>query len=235
MTATVPAFERIPNALVAAVLAAVVLAPPCSARVKHDVVDAADRGDVVAIGSMLARGADVEESWAGRTPLIAAARLCRADAVKLLLDKGANVNARETCGDDALILAAWRCPAGLVEELLDHGANVNGRDRCTGETPLSCAAQEGRTDTVELLLARGAAVDPRTKIGFTPLTLAFIFRRSDAAKVLRAKGANVFSALWPIAAVAAALAIFLRLLLGLRRLLIRRVQRARAAALAAGS
>jgi len=214
----------------AAALAALLFASPCSAVTSavtnRDMVEAADRGDVDAMHSMLAAGADVDGEWGGGTPLILSAMRCRADAVTLLLQFGANVNGTAQCGDSALMLAAWKCPTGLVQELLDRGANVNDRD-CDGETSLGNAAQAGRTETVELLLSHGADIDTRTIIGFTPLSLAYLFMRWNTAKLLRAKGANLYSALWPLAAALAALVVVVLLARRLRRWLVLRNERAR--------
>ncbi len=54
--------------------------------------------------------------------------------VSLLLDRGANVNARSEGGGTALIVAAWRRSPEVVQALLNRGADVNAGDM-GGVTP----------------------------------------------------------------------------------------------------
>lgn len=56
-------------------------------------------------------------------------------------------------------------PAG-IRELLDSGVDVNFRD-IDGRTALHVAACQGRPDAVELLLTKGAKVDPEDRWGST--------------------------------------------------------------------
>jgi ankyrin repeat protein len=49
-----------------------------------------------------------------------------------------------------------------INELLDGGSDVNFRD-IDGRTALHIAACQGRTDVVQLLLRRGAEVDPQDR------------------------------------------------------------------------
>lgn len=55
--------------------------------------------------------------------------------VKIVLDKGANVNAEDDEGATALMATATRCHAEVARLLLDKGAEVNARDT-HGETAL---------------------------------------------------------------------------------------------------
>lgn len=53
-----------------------------------------------------------------------------------------------------------------ITELLDSGTDVNFRD-IDDRTPLHVAACQGKSDVVELLLKRGAQVDPKDRWGST--------------------------------------------------------------------
>ena len=60
----------------------------------------------------------------GETVLMTAARTGNLEAVKVLLDHGAYVNAKENYrGQTALMWAAAEHHAGVVKLLLDHGAD----------------------------------------------------------------------------------------------------------------
>ena len=78
----------------------------------------------------------------------------RTDAVKELLDKGADVHAGN---DMALRHASWNGHTETVKALLKAGADV----RALGDAALLWAAGMGHTETVKLLLDAGADVHAR--------------------------------------------------------------------------
>ncbi|MGI8996571.1 MAG: ankyrin repeat domain-containing protein [Pyrinomonadaceae bacterium] len=79
-----------------------------------------------------------------------------AEAVKSLLAKGADVNAKFRYGATALSYAADRGHLEVVKVLLDHKADVNVKDTFYNATPLIWAAQKGHTGIVVALLDKGA-------------------------------------------------------------------------------
>lgn len=78
---------------------------------------------------LLEAGADPNAVLAeGETILMTAARTGRVDALKIRLDRGADVGARERwCGETALMWAAAENHADAVKVLLAQGAPVNER------------------------------------------------------------------------------------------------------------
>lgn len=88
-----------------------------------------------------------------------------------LLERGANVRARNARGATPLITAAKQGDVDLVALLLTHGADLEATD-LDGNTALHQASFQAHVQCVELLLKRGAQVDTRNKFGFTPLHLA---------------------------------------------------------------
>ncbi len=79
------------------------------------------------------------------------------------------------------------CFTGNVKKFLDAGVDVNVRDR-DGRTALHSAVVEGCTDTVRLLLERGAHTDIAD--GCTALMLAERLGHTEIAQMLRAAGAS---------------------------------------------
>ena len=105
-----------------------------------------------------------------------------ADTVRSLLERGADVHARNTWLETPLHVAVrsrifvWmHTPRQLdvVEQLLDAGADPNARDRF-GFTPLHKALEDlhgngsANTDVVKVLLLRGADPDARSDDGLGP-------------------------------------------------------------------
>ncbi len=89
--------------------------------------EAARAGDTARITEALTRGADVNaKARYDVTPLIFAAGNGRLDAVKLLVARGANVNALDTFyRASAVDMALGQGHTGIVVFLLENGANAD--------------------------------------------------------------------------------------------------------------
>ena len=123
-------------------------------------------GGIAAARAAINAGADVNArgSEGGSTALMYAARDGLTDTVGLLLDRGAEMEARTRDGKTALMYAARDGQTDTVSLLLDRGANVNART-ATGEAALMHAAKGGSLETVALLLNAGANVNAIEDIG----------------------------------------------------------------------
>jgi hypothetical protein len=85
-----------------------------------------------------------------------AARKGDAVAVKALLDKGADVNAKFRYGATALSYASDKGHTEVVKILLERGADTNVRDTFYNTTPLEWALAKNHTAIVKALLEKGA-------------------------------------------------------------------------------
>lgn len=104
---------------------------------------------------LLDRGAKVSDSRFGRTPLMEAAHEGTAQSVRLLLKRGADINATGDDGFTALMLAAgWNSP-DIVALLIAHGADIRVKNN-RGQTALELAKEKGRSENVTLLERVGA-------------------------------------------------------------------------------
>merc|ERR1712061_612124 len=117
------------------------------------------RHEVVSL--LLDRKANVEHrAKTGLTPLMEAAFGGFVDVGRVLLDKGADVNAPPvpSSRDTALTIAADKGHCRFVELLLSRGAQVDVRNK-KGNSSLWLAANGGHLDVVQLLHSAGADID----------------------------------------------------------------------------
>jgi hypothetical protein len=106
-----------------------------------DIWTASAQGNLEAIKQHVAAGTDLnaKEPSGGSTPLMIAALVGQTESSKLLIEKGANINAGNNEGSTALLIAAFFCRTETVKLLLAKGANVNAKN-IRGETPLHTVA-----------------------------------------------------------------------------------------------
>jgi ankyrin repeat protein len=96
----------------------------------------------------------------GRTPLYVAAEKSSSVLTRLLLDKGADVNAQGGHFGNALQAASARGHEAVVKLLLDKGAEVNAQGGHFGNA-LQAASYGGDEAVVKMLLDKGADVKAR--------------------------------------------------------------------------
>jgi ankyrin repeat protein len=140
-----------------------------------NVFEAAAFGDLDRLSELLAEDLDVLDAMSGDgfTPLHLAAFFGQADAVRLLLARGAACDVHGTgwMQGTALHSAASASQTTIVRILLDAGADPNTRQRHE-YTPLHSAAANADLESIEALLAAGADVAAANDEGDTALTLA---------------------------------------------------------------
>ncbi len=156
-------------------------------------IQAVQAGDLKKAQKLIARGANVNQTDdVGFSALSIAAGRGDENMTKLLLDAGANVNARSaTLNDTALARAAQTGNAPTVRALLEAGAHINDKDG-SGWTPLFNAALKGDAEIAEALLAAGADVNARSSSGWTALKEAQMRRHDNIVERLKSAGAIDF-------------------------------------------
>jgi ankyrin repeat protein len=117
----------------------------------------------------------------GTTPLMRAAKSLDVQAMRVLLDAGADPSLKNRNSATALMFAAGLGRSGFggrseqeaieaVTLCLDHGADINAVNS-TGQTALHLAVEQSDA-VVALLASRGAKLDIKDKQGLTPLDVA---------------------------------------------------------------
>ena len=124
------------------------------------------------------------------TPLHDAAYNGHVEIANLLLQNGAELNARRDNGDTPLHDAADKGHVEITRLLLQNGAEVNSKSKW-GNTPLHDAAWNGHEKISRLLLQNGANVNTKSISGFTPLHRAAMKGHIDILHLLVENGADL--------------------------------------------
>jgi len=184
--------------------------PPTAKAPDWSIYEAARFGKIEAVKQHIAAGVDVnaKQKYTGRTPLDRAAEGGHKEIAELLIEKGADVNAKKEDGQTPLYSAALYSHKEIVELLIANGAEVNAKNKY-GETPLNLSFVGETADllrkhggkTKKELEAAGKPTDPAAeaaqpepptaKTADASLWEAAMFGKIEAAKKAIADGADV--------------------------------------------
>lgn len=127
------------------------------------------------VEALVAAGADIRVAdQRGTTPLMAAVYHGRMWSVKLLLDRGAEVNVRDRSGKNAFLYLYNSLFRDFEKDawlLLEHGIDVGITSRI-GESALPMIAEGGDASLMSAVLERGAPINGRDDRGRTALMTA---------------------------------------------------------------
>ena len=175
--------------MIVSLLLAMLMVPAVDAPL----ADAAMRGDLDQVRSLLAENVDVNQAQGdGSTALHWAAYRDNSEMARVLLQAGATVAVTTRIGDfTPLLMAARNGSAAIIELLADSGSDVNAPNT-VGTTPLMLAAAAGKPDAVKVLLDRGAEVEAKDTInGQTAAMFAAATNSAGAIKLLAEHGADL--------------------------------------------
>ncbi|UKZ53982.1 hypothetical protein TrVGV298_007786 [Trichoderma virens] len=111
--------------------------------------------------------------------------------VKVLVENGADIEAKDSMGRTPLSQAAENGHEAIVKLLVEKGADIEAKD-LFGQTPLSQAAENGHEAIVKLLVENGADIEAKDGVfGRTPLLWAIESGHEAIMQLLVEKGADI--------------------------------------------
>lgn len=160
---------------------------------------AIQKGHLSLVRLLLNKGVAVDAPWRSRTPLISAAIAGRRDIVKLLLDRGASINARDDNGNTALIQATIYKNIAICRLLLESGATDDGSELCQGRGVLLVSSAlhlavempSFSQSLIELMLKKCSNINDRNSCGRTAIHLVMTHQNYAVVKLLIRYGADL--------------------------------------------
>nr|XP_032825471.1 ankyrin repeat and death domain-containing protein 1A-like isoform X1 [Petromyzon marinus] len=135
--------------------------------------EAAKRNDVDEMEKLLKKVKVDAKNMRDQTALHFAAGSGQEDAVKLLLERKANVDKGDKYGMNPLLIAAWFGHLEVLKRLVNGGGRVSSQNK-NGLNILHCAAQRGHVETVKYTLEslEDLGIEGKTNAEKTPYLLA---------------------------------------------------------------
>ncbi|KAJ4265303.1 hypothetical protein NW762_004588 [Fusarium torreyae] len=115
---------------------------------------------------------------------------CRKSTLSLLLERGADIDAKDKQGQTVLLWAVRKKRQDIVRLLLESPANIECED-CNRQTPLSWSARKGYGDITQLLLDNHAFIETIDEQGRTPLIWAAWKGQTNIVRLLIENGADI--------------------------------------------
>ena len=137
-----------------------------------DLLQAIESGDLELVKKSKVRDFDsVDEEEKTYLHHACACNKGSAEIVDYLIQKGADMNAKDNSGKTALMRASMDGRAEAIDKLIEFGADVNAKDN-SGKTALIRASIDGRKEAIDKLIEFGADVNVKDNKGKTALDIA---------------------------------------------------------------
>jgi ankyrin repeat protein len=173
--------------------------PNCGSQewVQRALWECASEGHIKLLEFMLNCGIEVNASVEvpdilhDKFTLLHRASYCgQVEVVRLIVNRGADINIRDVNNNTALHLAAESGSVDIIQLLLDKEMSVDLTNK-HGSTPLHVSAQFGKLEATKTLVERGAAINKTNKSGVTALMVAAHFGKLEIFRYLTEAGADI--------------------------------------------
>lgn len=145
-------------------------------------------GNLEMVSLFLSNGADLEFSRQ-QSLLDIASYHGRTEIVRLLLDRGIDVNLKDSYGQTPLIAASRGGTLDVAKLLVERGADVNATTT-HGATALIYACDRSDISVAKFLLENGANPEVKATYGDGPMLHAVRRRNDELARLLKSYGAK---------------------------------------------
>ena len=119
------------------------------------------------------------------------------ELVEVLIDQGADINARNRDKESPIHIAVQKQNKEIVSILLESGADINAEDYMR-RTPLLFAVKNKDIDIINFLIENGACIDPREDSTHEeiPLHQAVVDNEKSIVEMLLKNGGNIEAKCW---------------------------------------
>ena len=156
----------------------------------EELFQAVKNGDIELVRKLILKGANVNAKTDSGLSVLMCAAVSNTDTVKILLENGVDVNAKDNDLVTALMMASRFGYTETVKLLLKNRAKIDEKAN-DGNTALMLASYEGQTEIVKILLANGANVNAKANNNATSLIVASLGGHIKTVEVLLGNGADV--------------------------------------------
>lgn len=160
--------------------------------------------DIDLVEKLLDEGSGIDDTFEGYTPLAVAINKREIEIIKLLLDRGADINKKSVVSYGAfspndtlypiLIASKYSTDINILSLLIKRGAIIDIKNQ-HGATALMLAVNNKNVDAIKLLLDAGADIDIKNNEGNSALSYSFddrYHKNLDIMKYLLERGASPF-------------------------------------------
>ena len=160
-----------------------------------DLINAASEGRFQVVKRCLNNGVDIEfrDDTLNRTALMFATKHRHMNIVKLLVDRGADVNNVALDGTNCILLACMFGCTDILKFFLENGASIHFQGGALGLTLLLAATYKNNIGIMEELLKRGVDIDDCTNNRQTSLFISCGLGYTEATILLLNNGADLRS------------------------------------------
>jgi ankyrin repeat protein len=110
--------------------------------------------------------------------------------INILLEKKADINAKNKVGDTPIHIATRKGNKEIVSVLLEQKADINAKNK-VGDTPIHIATRKGNKEIVSVLLEQKADINAKNKVEDAPIHIATRNGNKEIVSVLLEKKAAI--------------------------------------------